>query len=200
MLKISTGRLRKKKLLSPKAASGIRPTQAIVKEALINTLRSYLPLIEQSWENLNALDLFAGSGAVGLELLSNAAGFVTFVESETDCLKTIKNNIQTLGLNKETKVIAGRLPLILKKIKQKPFNLVFLDPPYLDRDKDSKAVWETINKLISESFISKNGLLILEYNDISCEKALSESFSEALEKLKTKRFGDSFLFFYKFIG
>ncbi len=178
----------------------MRPTQSLVKEALINTLNSYFIGNEVVWDDLKILDLFAGSGSVGFEFLSNGASSVTFVESERACLKTLKANIQALGLQDQTRVIAASLPLALKRITQKPFDLIFLDPPYLQVSRDFDLVLATITKLISGTFVKPGGLLILEYNDMSCGNALIESFSQQLELVKSKRFGDSFLFFYRVVS
>lgn len=130
-MKIIGGKFRGMNFYMP---AGIRPTQNITRKALFD-------LLGRDWEGVELLDLFAGSGAVGLEALSHGAKKVTFVEKDSRCVSVIGENIQLLlakhqsykglvRLNYEVLEADG-----LGSIKQflkagKKFDIVFVDPPY----------------------------------------------------------------------
>lgn len=124
-LRILGGRFKGKILHSPKT-SEVRPTSSIVRKALFDICR---PIIDEA----SFLDLFAGSGAVGLEALSQGAHAVTFVEKSSSALRTLQQNISSLPLSPEQaallKMEAFSALNHLEK-QGKSFSLIYLDPPY----------------------------------------------------------------------
>ncbi len=107
----------------------IRPTQAIVREAISSIWATQIP-------GAKVLDLFSGSGAVGLELLSRGAREVTFVESSPRALKALKENLEHLKVNRDQVVVwprpASETVEILARQRQR-FDLIYADPPYRHR-------------------------------------------------------------------
>jgi 16S rRNA (guanine966-N2)-methyltransferase len=121
-MRIIAGKWRGRKLISPEGQA-TRPTADRVREALFSMLASRIG----SFEELRVADLYAGSGALGLEALSRGAVFACFVDSDPRAAAAIRANIETLGAATEAQVLcraAESLP------PQKPFDLVFADPPY----------------------------------------------------------------------
>ncbi len=94
------------------------------------------------------LDLFSGSGALGLEAISRGAGFVLFVEENPKAAQLIRDNIKTLKLEDQTKVLQKRVEQILPLLKNEaPFDFVFLDPPYHKGHEErvlAEFPWETV--------------------------------------------------------
>jgi 16S rRNA (guanine966-N2)-methyltransferase len=138
-VRIIAGEWRGRKLVTPTGMQ-TRPTADRTRETLFSMLASRLG----SFEGLRVADLYAGSGALGLEALSRGAGHATFVENERAAIKAIEVNIATLDAGSQTVVramSAVRLP------SSDPFDLIFADPPYLPEsgsavaDAVAKAGW-----------------------------------------------------------
>jgi 16S rRNA (guanine966-N2)-methyltransferase len=100
-----------------------RPTADRVRETLFSMLASRLG----SFEDLRVADLFAGSGALGLEALSRGAASATFVESDPEALRTLKRNVERLGATGRVRILGGSA---LALPRSGPFDLIFADPPY----------------------------------------------------------------------
>lgn len=123
-MRIVAGAARGRRLVAP-TGSAVRPTADRVKEALFSSLA---PLIAGA----SVLDVFAGSGALGLEALSRGASHVTFVEQDRRALGALATNIATVDLP-GTAVVAGEARRVLaggSALAGRPFDLVLLDPPY----------------------------------------------------------------------
>ena len=121
-MRIIAGEWRGRKLVAP-LGMGTRPTGDRVRETLFSMLASRLG----SFEQLRVADLYAGSGAFGLEALSRGAAFTCFVEHDAQALAAIRANIDALGAPARTRVLArsaASLP------PEQPFDLIFADPPY----------------------------------------------------------------------
>lgn len=121
-MRIVAGMWRGRKLVAPKDAP-TRPTSDRVREALFSMLTSRLG----SFEDLRVADLYAGSGALGLEALSRGAGCATFVENDPRAIDAIRANIDSLGAGEQARLIcrsAESLP------SERPFDVIFADPPY----------------------------------------------------------------------
>ena len=123
-LRVVGGEARGRRLKTPK---GIRPTQGIVKEAIFN-------LVGPAIDGVHVLDLFAGSGALGIEALSRGAAGVTFVDREPRGLAILRQNLDALELKARANVVRGDVVRWLEtspdQVKQAGF--VFMDPPYED--------------------------------------------------------------------
>ena len=121
-MRIIAGEWRGRKLVAPKGQQ-TRPTADRTREALFSMLASRLG----SFEDIRVADLYAGSGALGLEALSRGAGHATFVETDREALKAIEANVAALGAASRAAIRsmpADNLP------RSHPFDLIFADPPY----------------------------------------------------------------------
>jgi len=121
-VRIIAGQFRGRPLQAPQGAE-TRPTADRVREALFSMLASRLG----SFEDLRVADLYAGSGALGLEALSRGAGQATFVESDVRAQGAIKANAEKLGVTDRIRIVGGSA---LALPRSDPFDLVFADPPY----------------------------------------------------------------------
>ncbi len=121
-MRIIAGAFRGRKLQAP-AGMETRPTADRVRETLFSMLASRLG----AFEGLRVADLFAGSGALGLEALSRGAAFACFVEQDQRAIEAIRANIAALGIQDRSQLLA-RSALALPPAE--PFDLIFADPPY----------------------------------------------------------------------
>ena len=121
-MRIIAGEWRGRKLVAP-AGAATRPTADRVRETLFSMLGSRLG----SFEDLRVADLYAGSGALGLEALSRGAAFACFVDQDPRAIAAIRANVAALGAGERTRILARsaeNLPA------EQPFDLMFADPPY----------------------------------------------------------------------
>jgi len=155
-MRIVGGRFKGRALAAPKGRN-TRPTSDRAREAMFNVLAhaQWAPEMEAA----RVIDLFAGSGALGLEAMSRGAGFCLFVEAEAVARGAIRDNIDTLQLFGTTRLhrrdatALGDKPANLGE----PFDLVFLDPPY------GKGLGETcLERLVSGAWVHENSLAVLE--------------------------------------
>jgi len=123
-MRIIGGQAKRRSLKAPSAAQGVRPILARIRKSLFDILR--LRLADAQW-----LDLYAGSGAVGIEALSRGAASVTFVDRNSLCLNIIRRNLQTLGMINRAQLIRADATQALFSVGG-PFDLIFMGPPYHD--------------------------------------------------------------------
>jgi 16S rRNA (guanine966-N2)-methyltransferase len=121
-VRIVAGAAKGRRLVAPKG-DDVRPTADRVKEALFSSLQPQLP-------GARVLDLYAGSGGLGLEALSRGAEQVTFVERANAALTALRRNIETVGLPGTTVVSDDAARALRGEVPGGPFDLVFADPPY----------------------------------------------------------------------
>lgn len=124
ILRVITGSAKGTKLLTLDGMS-TRPTTDRVKENLFNIIAPYI-------EDSNVLDLFAGTGSLGIEALSRGAKSAVFVDQNEKSIDIIEKNIENTKLTDKSQVFLGEAQLILKKLshQSKKFDIIFLDPPY----------------------------------------------------------------------
>lgn len=155
-----------------KASPTLRPTSDRAKETLFSWLQFEL-------EGKSCLDLFAGTGSLGLEALSRGAQHVTFVEKEKSLFKSIKKNIIHLGYEDKIQAACIDASRWLKTNKQK-FDVIFLDPPF--DQIDYKVLIRTIYQ---SNVLNESGKVFLETN-----KHTELKLSKTLNILKEKTIGD----------
>jgi 16S rRNA (guanine966-N2)-methyltransferase len=125
-MRIVGGRLRSRVLAGPKSQS-VRPTSDRTREALFNILtHAYGDPITGA----RVLDLFAGTGALGIEAISRGAAFALFVDEGVEARALLRQNIETLGLGGVTRIFRRDATRLGPAHPVEPFSLVFLDPPY----------------------------------------------------------------------
>lgn len=125
-MRIVAGRFRGKALLSP-ADESIRPTSDRAREAIFSILGSRIGV---SLDGLKVLDLFAGTGALGLEALSRGAGSAVFVDTGAEARGLIRDHIEAFGAGGVAKLLRRDATALGAAGTMGPFDLVFLDPPY----------------------------------------------------------------------
>src|SRR5947208_15837713 len=125
-MRVVVGRLKGRNLASPSSRE-IRPTADRLRESLFNILiHGYDDPIAEA----RVLDLFAGTGALGIEAVSRGAKFALFVDNGTEARALLRNNVETLGLGGVTKIFRRDATKLGPAHPVEPFSLVFLDPPY----------------------------------------------------------------------
>lgn len=122
-MRIISGEWRGRKLTAPKG-DATRPTADRMRETLFSMLTSRLG----TFEGLRVADLFAGSGALGIEALSRGAAHCLFVEQDRSAVDAIKANLSTLGALKRSRIENGSVMQL--RASQEPYDLLLLDPPY----------------------------------------------------------------------
>jgi 16S rRNA (guanine(966)-N(2))-methyltransferase RsmD len=153
MLHVLTGKAKGRKLKVPKGKS-VRPITARIKKTIFDTLGDIT--------GLKVLDLFAGSGSLGIEALSRDAARVTFVEKDPLVCKVLKENLTLCGFFDRAALICSHYRSALKKLKKsgQKFNLVFIDPPYISYER--MEVSDFIDD-VSE-LLENDGLIVIEHN------------------------------------
>lgn len=151
-MRITGGELGGRTLAVPKSGA-IRPTQDRVREALFSMLQFEIA-------GTRFLDLFAGSGAVGLEALSRGASRATFVEMDAKHLAVLRRNIETFGKPAVSEVVRGDAYRYISAYRGDGFDIAFADPPYaLGEEKGYESVLKT---LAERGVVKAGGLFIAE--------------------------------------
>ena len=150
-MRIVGGKYRHRLIIYPDDATHTRPTKDRVREAIFSAIGDIT--------NYNVLDLYAGSGAMGIEALSRGASHCVFVDNSVIAIKTIKENVTNLKIpNDEYEIIKNRDLVALDLLKQK-FDLIILDPPY------EEGQYEMIVDLLKEKdLLSENAIIVMEAN------------------------------------
>lgn len=181
-MKIQTGD-KKGHSLAFKPGPSLRPTSAKVREALVDILRSRGLIL-----NSRVLDIFAGTGAVGFELLSNGAREVTFVEKSSQSVNFIKQNCLKLGYKNSARVFREDALRACEQLiaEGERFDLIYADPPYSISDENLEKVIQLALQLLKP-----DGLLIIEHST-------KRTFElQQLKPVFQKRYGDTVLSFYQ---
>lgn len=169
----------KKKGLNIKTIDGdsTRPTRDMVREALFSILTNKI-------YNSRFLDLFAGSGAIGIEALSRGSTFAVFTDINYKCVRVIEENITKAGFSEQAQVYNADYKLALKKLKENKFDIIYIDPPY------NKGMGiDAIEKISEYQLLSEDGVLILETD--TNEEVPNEI--GIYEKYNNKRYGRNIL-------
>jgi len=155
-----------------------RPTMQKVREALFSIIKSY-----GLDGPINVLDLYSGTGAIGIEALSRGASRVQFVEKNKKVSHELSRNLEVLDLESISEVYIGRVDKFLSnKNIFSPYDLIISDPPYSD-----KNLLAVLKLAIDNNYFGKDSLFIYE-----CDKELTEKI-EGIEILKSKKYGDTFI-------
>jgi 16S rRNA (guanine(966)-N(2))-methyltransferase RsmD len=164
-----------------------RPTSDRVREALFSTLESLIEI-----EGCRFADLYAGSGAVGLEAASRGAAHVLLVEAQARAARSIRANIATLGLGgvcrlltaKVASVLAGPVP------DGDAYDVIFADPPYGLPDEELATATAAI---VGRGWLGTGGVLVLERSTRSGEPAAIEGITAE----RARRYGESTLWYFR---
>lgn len=149
-MRVIAGKARRTLLKTPKGFK-TRPTSDRIKETLFNMLQPEL-------YNCIFLDLFSGSGGIGIEAISRGATKCVFVENDREAINCIRENLEKANMTKEGQIIAGGVMTALRQLEGKlTFDCVFMDPPY---DKDIEK--DVLNYLAQSKLITSSTLIVAE--------------------------------------
>lgn len=160
--------------------TGTRPTSDRAREGLFSTWQSLLggPL-----DGERVLDLYAGSGAVGLEALSRGAGHTLLVEADARAARIVRENVRNLGLP-GAEVRHGKAEQIIRtQPPTAPYDIVFLDPPYAVTDDDLREILLTLR---SEGWLAEQALVTVERSTRGGEFRWPDGF----EPIRARRYGE----------
>ena len=154
---------------------GTRPTMERVKESLFAIIQNYL-------DGAVVLDLFSGSGNLGIEALSEGASFAYLVDYNKKASDTIKRNLNTIGI-KDAEVINLDYKKALNYLKDKKIDLIFLDPPY-----KTDFIEQSIKLIDDYNILSNEGLIICENDSLD-----NIIYPDNYEVVKDRKYGDKWV-------
>ncbi|MEY7971525.1 16S rRNA (guanine(966)-N(2))-methyltransferase RsmD [Saccharomonospora xinjiangensis] len=178
MTRIVAGRAGGRVLRVP--PKGTRPTTELVREALFNALDAAGEL-----DGVRVLDLYSGSGALGLEALSRGAREAVFVEADRTAAEILRRNIATVGLGGVVR--QGRAEAVVAEPAGEPFELVLADPPYAV---DADTLGVVLGRLVDNGWLAPGALVIVERRTHDGPPV----WPDALRVLRTRTYGDNALF------
>jgi 16S rRNA (guanine966-N2)-methyltransferase len=182
-MRVVGGRLRSRPIAGPKG-EGLRPTADRLRESLFNILaHGYGNPVEGA----RVLDLFAGTGALGIEALSRGASYVLFVDDGVESRALLRGNTESLGLGGTSRIFRRDATKLGPAHPIEPFTLCFLDPPY------GKGLAEkALGSARDGGWLTKDALVVVE-------EAVSAKFAapEGFEELERREYDDSELVFLR---
>lgn len=178
-----SGKYKGRKLKSPKGLQ-TRPTTSLLRKALFDICKGYI-------EEAAFLDLFAGTGAIGLEALSRGAAHVTFIEQNREALHCLSENATLLNCQDQIKILRGNALLLLKKLKG-AYDILYIDPPY-----QKVSLSEILFFLDKSALINKEGHVFIE-TALPLEEDITKLPLNRLKLIDSRRFGKSGLFHFFF--
>ena len=176
-MRIISGSLRRRTLKAPKGHL-TRPTTERTREAIFNLVSSRI-----DFHDIQVLDLFAGTGALGFESLSRGANLAIFVESDARVMRICKENATLLELDEASVFYQTKVASFVRTYKGPPFDIIFADPPYK---------LEKIPGLPDAVFplLKSDGLFVLEHDQV-------HSFEEDDRLIRTKSYGRTVISIFK---
>jgi len=141
----------------------IRPTSDRVRETLFNLLNNKI-----DFEGINVLEIYAGSGSLGLECVSRGAAHITFVEKYSQISKNLLENINSLNAQSNCIVIKSDALVFSNQMSSQSFDLILADPPYNNDD-----IYAIVDNFKVNNFLTKNGRMIIERSSYTKEKDIT---------------------------
>jgi 16S rRNA (guanine966-N2)-methyltransferase len=183
MTRVIAGAARGRRLAVP-PGDGTRPTSDRAREGLFSSWQSILGTLD----GVRIADLYAGTGAVGLEALSRGAAHALLVEADARAVRTVRDNVRTLGLpgaevraGKAEQIVTGPAPAV-------PYDLVFLDPPYGVTDEDLREILLTLR---TQGWLTGEAVVTVERSTRGGEFGWPEGY----EPLRSRRYGEGTLWY-----
>ena len=179
-VRVISGSARGLKLNTP-GDDRVRPTTDRVKESMFNIIQDWV-------YDSQVLDLFAGSGALGIEALSRGASQAVFCDNSLDSIKIIKSNIEKARVVDRSQIVRGDFKRCLRDMeaKNQSFDMIFVDPPYYEG-----LFEEVLDTIRSCKILKKDGIVIVEHD---AKRPIGQV--EGLEVYKEKKYGITMLTFY----
>lgn len=179
-MRIISGRARGTKLYTLDSLN-TRPTLDRVKESVFN-------IIQNDIEGTVVLDLFAGCGAIGLELLSRGAEKAVLCDNSKQAIEIIKKNIEKTHMSDKVYLYNLNFEQCLEKIKNQKFDIIYLDPPY-----DTDYIKRSLEKIVEYNMLKTDGQIILETDDE--ERIINEIKNIDIEINDKRKYGRATIIF-----
>ena len=180
-LRIIGGRLKGRKLAAFRGQA-VRPTSDRVRESLFN-------ILAVDWEGKSVLDLFAGTGGLGIEAVSRGACRVVFIENQPHAIRVLQKNISGLNLRNCCEVLKCSVEKGISLVGKtdRTFDIIFLDPPY------GRGLADTTLRLLGSSdILAEYGVVVVEHQ---CREVLSERYHK-LSRLDQRTYGKTGISFF----
>ena len=186
-MRVISGSFKGKKILQPKDFE-TRPLKDLTKESIFNIIK-HSKKFKINLENSDILDLFSGVGSFGIECLSRGAKSVVFVENYDGVLPILKKNLYDLKSSENYEIIEKNIidSNIFSNLKKK-FNIIFLDPPYKDKNLENLLI-----NIYDEKILSKNGIIIIHRH-----KNEKDIMPKQYKVIEEKKYGISKIIFLRF--
>lgn len=178
-MRITGGTVKGQQLKLPKNRL-VRPTTDRVREAIFSILAS----LTSHWSR--GLDLYAGSGALGIEALSRDVGWVDFVDQEPRCCAIIKQNLEKVGFSQKAHIYCCSIAKALTFLSDK-YDIIFMDPPYSD-----PSISGLVTQLANSRLVGDKSLIVVSH---ASRLSLGHSY-DGLSLVKERRYGDSCISIY----
>jgi 16S rRNA (guanine966-N2)-methyltransferase len=174
--------------LSAPAGAQTRPTSDRVREAFFSALGTMLNL-----DGARFADLYAGSGAVGLEALSRGATFSLLVESDARAARIIRDNIVSLKVGASARLVTGNVAQVLAMPPEGgPYDVVFADPPYAVT---AEEVTELQQALVDNGWLAPDAVVVLERSTRTTVRGQSLSWVDGITADRSRRYGETTLWY-----
>ena len=160
-----------------------RPTLDRVKESIFN-------IIQGEIEDAKVLDLFAGSGAIGLEFLSRVAQSAVLCDKEKSAIEIIKKNVQKTHMEDKAQILNADFETGLDRLKNQQFDIVYLDPPYA-----TDYIVKSIRKILEMKMIKQESIIIVETDDEN--RILEEIKNIEVQIVDKRKYGRATIIFLK---
>ena len=174
-MKVISGTLKGRKI-DGYNLDGTRPTMDRVKESLFAMIQNYI-------DESIFLDLFYGSGNLGIEAISEGATFVYFNDNNKKAVEVIKQNVKKFNILEKTEILNMSHKKALNELTGKKIDIIFLDPPY-----KTNYIEESIKLIDSNNLLSDNGIIVCESSDLN--KII---YTDNFQVLKEKKYGDKWV-------
>ncbi|QSB06185.1 16S rRNA (guanine(966)-N(2))-methyltransferase RsmD [Natronoglycomyces albus] len=182
MSRIIAGTLKGRRLVTPRGTR-TRPTSERVREALFSSLAPGGNL-----EGLHVADLFAGSGAVGIEACSRGATRALFVEAHAPTAQLLRRNLSDLGIRQGVEVLTASVNSVVAKSATEQYDIVFADPPY---ELGEDQLGQILHDLAANGWLAEGADLVIERSGKSPEPA----WPDVVGKSRSRRYGSSTLWY-----
>ena len=159
----------------------IRPTTSVVREAIFSILDN----MTIDWRRV--LDLYAGSGALGIEALSRRAEWVDFVDNRKSCCDIIRTNLKKIGALHQTHIYCCSVSKAIAFLNNN-YDIIFIDPPYSDPSANN-----LLTNLANSNLLGENSAIVLCH----ANRFPLNSTYDSLHLIKQRRYGDTFIFIYQ---
>jgi len=188
-LHIIGGKFQNRKLKTAKNLQ-LRPTMSMLREAVFNICQNYI-------ENARFLDLFAGSGAMGMEAISRGASYAVCVEKDNQCIRVIEQNISMLQIEDQMHAIKGNVFKILKNLDGS-FDIIYIDPPYELYEEQEKKIFDLLQELTDKNLLNAKASVFLE-GPYTKSKLVKPYDFPAYAQMSARKVGKSILYEYQFL-